>query len=390
MNSQSDIRGSIVNHIIDGRVKIDSEGEFENLLRVFPNNPSLYRAFGDWLAQRKSFDAAADTYGMAAELFIDSGMMLQAMVSKILQWRITQPSHPEAREFHAAVSKGGSQDGPLHNFLTGMAYPEMVGIMASWARVRLPAGSMVKRFGDAEDNLYFIVSGALKETTYLPLEEGEEVHKKLSIELVEDDFFGAVYPFEEEKLSQSNVETIVAVELVKISRPRLRVVCNKYPNVEDLVSALHKTRSVSGRKISFQTVRRAVRHQLPTKVTMKIFAQEEDKAPLVVDGFTEDMSSGGACIVLGSNYYTGSSANVTGKNVKIEIALPTADAGQNVFLGKILWSKEFSQEGRKTSAVGVQFEDVKEPDRAVLEQYCSGSAGEQNLMWSLWESLVQE
>ena len=85
MNSQLDTRGSIVNHIIDGRVKVDSEGEFENLLKVFPNNPSLYRAFGDWLAQRKSFDAAADTYGMAAELFIDSGLILQAMVSKIHQ-----------------------------------------------------------------------------------------------------------------------------------------------------------------------------------------------------------------------------------------------------------------------------------------------------------------
>jgi hypothetical protein len=186
------------------------------------------------------------------------------------------------------------------------------------------------------------------------------------------------------------VETIVAVELVKISRQRLRAVCNKYPNVDDLVSALHKTRSVAGSKISLQTVRRAVRHQLPTKVTMKIFEQEEDKAPVVVEGFTEDVSSGGACIVLGSNLYTGSSANVTGRNVKIEMALPTADAGQKVFLGKILWSKEFSEEGKKISAVGVEFEDVKAPDREVLEQYCDEGSGEQNLMWSLWESLVQE
>jgi hypothetical protein len=39
--------------------------------------------------------------------------------------------------------------------------------------------------------------------------------------------------------------------------------------------------------------------------------------------------------------------------------------------------------------VGIQFKEMSDEDRSVLDQYCFGSAGEQNLIWSLWESYVK-
>ena len=68
----------------------------------------------------------------------------------------------------------------------------------------------------------FIVSGALRATTYQPVEaNGETVYKKIGLHLSENDFFGAVDPFEEKQLSKSYVETITQTELIKIPKINL-------------------------------------------------------------------------------------------------------------------------------------------------------------------------
>jgi hypothetical protein len=368
---------------------IDSAGEFENLLKVFPNDPGLHRAFADFLARKKSFDAAADSYRTAARLFVEAGMGLQAIVSKISEWRIVRPSHQEGTAFHEALRKGISRDTPVQDFLIKMTYPEMVAFMARLVRVRFRASQMVQKFGSMQKNLCFVVSGALKETIYHPLQEGEKVQQKSTTDLVENDFFGDIYPFEEARIAQSDVETITRVELVKISKPRVQVVCEKYPHVERLVDELYKTRSEAGGEIDSQTIRKAARHQLPTKVSMKVFREEIGKTPLFLNGFTDDISLGGACVILGATYETGPSAEMVGRNVKIELGLPSAAAKLHI-LGTIVWSKEVSDEGKTITVVGVQFKEMTDPDREVLEGYCHGSDGEQNLIWSLWESLVRQ
>jgi len=388
LSNEQEGQSSIVKRIIDGSVSIDNVGEFENIIKIFPDDPGVYRAFADLLAKKKSYEAAANTYRKASGLFVDLGMMLQAIVAKILEWRIAQPSHKEGRAFHTALARGNFQESLLQTFITHMAYPEMIAFMASLVRLRLPSGSIVKRFGDKESEICCVVSGALKETTYETLPEGKRGREQTSADLVENDFFGCVYPFEGEALSSSQVETITRVELVKISGDRLKAVCEKYPDVESLVKGLYGERLGPLEEKTSRRVRNTTRHQLPTKVRAKIFPEEADKSPLVVDGITEDISLGGACLVLGARYRTGTSEAFVGKNVKIEVDLPEVDAGLNV-LGTIVWSKEVSQAGETGTAVGIQFKEMSDEDRAVLDQYCFGGAGEQNLIWSLWESYVK-
>ena len=274
--------------------------------------------------------------------------------------------------------------------MTKMTYPEMVAFITRLERVLLPSGTSVKRFGDVDSDMYFVVSGALRQTTYLPLEEGEDVHRKSSIDLVENDFFGDVYPFELEEVSPSQVDTITDVELVKISKSRLMTVCNKYPNIESLVGALYEARAkFEDEKASLKTVREAPRHQVPTKVSMKIYDDEAGKAPVVAEGFAEDISLGGALVVLGSTYLLGPSTDVAGRNVEIQMSLPSATVGLSI-MGKIVWSKGLSHEGKINRAVGIQFTNMADTDRELLEQYCCGSEGEQNMLWGLWESLVNK
>jgi len=389
MNDRIHKRNSLVNRIIDGSVTVDSVTKFEDLLKAFPNDPGLHRIYGDLLKKENSPNAAADAYGTAAKLFIESGMTLQAIVSKLFEWQIFKPSQQEEQAFCSALHQARHIDRAVQRFFTGMTYPEMMAFITKLMLENFPAGGSVKKFGDEENTFYFVVSGALEETEYHRLETGGRIRKKSTRNLIENDFFGEIYPFGEENVSQSDIKTITRVELAKISKSNLINICRKNPNVKLLVGNLHKSRSEFVEKKVTRTVRKTARQTLPTQVNLKIFQNETGKVPLDLVGFTEDISLGGARVVLGTKYQTGHADNLTGKHVKLKISLPTVSVRLSI-LGTIVWSKKVYFEGKNTAVVGVQFNEMTDTDRRVLEDYHYGSAGEQNLIWSLWDSLMEK
>ena len=389
MKDQIGRQSSIINRFIDGSITIDSIKEFEQILKILPENPVLRKTFADLLVHKESLDAAVDEYNKAAKLFINNGMTLQAIASKIPEWQIAKPSHEEYLAFYSALQESKSQDTLINNFFVRMTYPEYVAIIEGLVRIILPAGKMVKKFRNVEDDISFIISGALNKRTYHHLEGGEEDERTSSEDLIENSFFGDIYPFEEEKMLQSDIETITRVELLKISKQRLMGICKEYPNVELLLKELYKARSESG-KISSQAIRKTVRYEVPTRVKMKSFQDKADsKGPLVFEGLTQDISMGGACITLGAKYQIGPSADMIGKNVNIHIRVPRTDKGINI-LGMIAWSKEVSDEGKITVIVGIEFKDMTITDRELLKKYFHGSDGADNLICSLWETLMKK
>ena len=113
---------SIAAQIIDGSIKIDSTAEFENVLQIFPDDPALLRAYGDLLLVKDKSEDAADTFGKAARLFIDSGMILQAIVSKSLQWKINPPSNSsEIWQFFSEIKKTAYHEPPSMLFFTPLS-----------------------------------------------------------------------------------------------------------------------------------------------------------------------------------------------------------------------------------------------------------------------------
>ena len=387
MNDRKAKRNSIVSRIIDGSVTIDAVKDFENLLRAFPNDPWLHRFFADLLERDKSFYAAADAYGTAAELFIEADMIMQAIVSKILEWQILGLSYQEGKDFYSSLRKARAKNTGAQRFFIKMTYPEIIAFMSMLVIRYFPEGSIMKKFGDEENNLYFVVSGTIEKTIYHRLKNGGKVQKKSSNNLMENDFFGEIYPFEKEKLSQSTVETITRVEFAKISKRRLMKICRKYPNIKRLVHDLYQCRPESEEERFSCTVRKTVRHRLPTQVNIKIFSDEPDKVPLDLRGFTENISLGGASVVLGTNYETGHFGSLVGKQVHIQIYLAIAFVNLSI-LGTVVWSKEILLEGKKSAVIGIQFEGITDQDRRLLQGYHYGYEIEQDRLWGLWDSLI--
>ncbi len=388
MSDWIDKQYSVVNRIIDGSITIDSIQEFENLIKAFPNDPRLHRVFADRLIKEKALNAA-DAYKTSASLFIEARMPMQAVASKIFEWRIAKPSREDGLAFHEALCNCNPLDTPVQKFFTNLTYEEIVALMTKLIPYNCSANTLVKKFGDEERDLCFVVSGALEETIYHRLESGEKVQKKSRTNLVESDIFGEIYPFIEDKLSQSDIESITRVELLKISKIKLLSLCTEHSNLDLLIRNLCKFRFDTDKERSSKTVRKATRHQLPMQVNLKIFQNETGKTPLNLSGFTDDISLGGTCVVLGAKYQTGHSDNLTGKNVKMQMSLPIESIKLNI-LGNIVWSKEISVEGKKTAIVGIQFKEMNDIDRELLKGYCCGSEAEQNLIWSLWNSLMEK
>lgn len=348
---------SIAKHIVDGSITIDSISEFRSILRIFPNDAALHRVFANLLVRKKSFEDAMRSYSKAATLNIESGMMLQAIICKILEWRLKKPTRQRAQRFYRSLSGGKYHQTPLNVFINGLSFTEFTALVNQMTRVRMAAGRTVRKIGDQETDLYLIVTGNLKATTLLPLNGNQEGPPKTIVYLSENDFFGDIYPYDSEKISQAFVETITAAELVKISKVKLKRICKKYPNIELGLIDLFKARSEIGAEGLLRKVRRIDRHKLPIKIDLQIYPGKSGDHTIVLDGYTRDVSIGGMCIVLDAKYAHVPSMYQDIKNARIQISMP-GDAMKISVVGKIVWRKQVSAEDQKTVALGIQYQNM--------------------------------
>jgi CRP-like cAMP-binding protein len=349
---------SVAEQITDGSITIKSIKEFKSILKIFPNDAALQKAYSDLLKKKKQPEAAVKSYDNAAQLFIDAGKILQAIDSKMLQWKIKLPTSQEAQLFYSILHQGSYYESPLKAFFHRLSYPEMVAVVSKLVRLELSPGKLIKKTGDPEKNLYFVVSGNLKETVFVPLRKrGGSLYRKRASFLTENQFFGDIYPFKEENKSKSYIETSTRAELVRITKSNLIKICEKYPNIEMGLIDLYNVRKKAGNEKMLPKVRKIGRHQLPLKINLHIFTNANQKEPLIIDGYSRDVSIGGLCVVLDGKYKSISGIYKNIKTAKIEMSLPDEELALKVS-GNIVWSREFSWKKKKIVALGFRFKEM--------------------------------
>jgi len=380
---------TMLQRVLDGSISVDSIQEFENILEIYPSEPLLFRQYADLLSKTNSQEKAYSVYDQAANLFIERGMNLQAIVAKILQWSIRKPSHTEGRRFHSLLHEEGARHTPLHRFWTRMTYPELVAIMLRLVRVRLPSGVTILSHGENVEHIFFVVSGTLSETAVpdCVTESNDAAFETEPTTIGPNDIFGDIFPIDQPTASPVEIRTVSDVELVKISKKILNSACRTYPHIEKLLKELHKTERHPKSERPWQTVRRTIRFGLPTQVNIIGHSAKQPRKQWRHDGIAMDLSIGGMCIDLGPNSPPEECGQLRGQ--VIQAFLNLHDDSTMSLTGIIAWHRKQSNNALCTHQIGVRFDPLSHFNRRRLTDYCSEKNSEQNLLWSLWDSMVR-
>lgn len=367
--SQLKIDKNTVEHIIDGAIVINSVELMLNILKKFPAEPNLVRIYADLLLKNKMPEAAVKAYNRAAKLYLDTGKILPAIVAKISQWHIEMPSDQHVQSFLTELNRNNNKTLPLGHFFSKLSIQELKALCSLFENIRVPSGHVVKQIGDTEDHLFFIVSGQLKDSIYLTLQNQGKVFRKPTLVLAENDFFGDIYPFNKEHRSQSYIETLEPVELVRIPKEKLMRICRKYPNIELGIIDLLSIRSLTNSDEPSDMIRQESRHKFILSLQLEIYPEHSPDQAIHLEGDSEDISIGGMSIIIDSTSVGDSTPisdlDKTIPNAKINVSVVTHTLLLKIS-GKIVWSREIVQNGAKTSAIGMQFDEMSPKIRGLL------------------------
>ena len=381
---------SVMQRVVDGTLKISSIQEFEEILEFYPDDPLLFRKYADLLLEKSHLQKARLTYERAAELFIEQGMNLQAIVAKILQWSLSKPNHDQGRRFHALLRDKGARYTPLQRFWAHMSYAELVAVMLRLVRVRLPSGEKVTQIGEAAQEVFFVVSGALSETPSQDCEDeamgsGYETEPSM---LGANDIFGEVFPLDQPTFFSTEIRTLTDVELVKISKSVLQHISNTHPKVKKLLHELYRSGSRHNCDRTWQTVRRSMRFGIPTQTSLACYSPQSTEPVIHLEGIAVDLSLGGMCVDVQGSIDEKTQSSLKGKVAKLHLDLLNDVADVDI-TGKVVWHRRQKTKIGESIYIGIRFDSLSRADRDLLYEYCSGSVGEQNLLWSLWDTMVR-
>lgn len=374
---------SIIEQILSDQIDIESLSEFESLLEAYPDDPDLYRKFGDLLTAEKQSDAALVAYTKAAAHYLDAGMVLQAIVAKILAWSIVKPSHREGRDFHALVQRKGAGDVPSQMFFSQLTYEEMVSLMLRLTRIRLMPGEVVYEAGQEATDIFFILSGELTENR----PSTTDAEPIPAVKLAENDIFGDIFPLEEASFCRARVSAVKAVELVKISKPVLKAVCYRHPRIRELMERLSRIRPQHRRERAWKTVRRSCRYCLPAEVRLAFDSIGSDTRQFF-NGTARDLSAGGICVALENDSGGSDVTAMLEKKTRLSI-LEDNQTTIDGLVGTVAWRKTVGSSTHPTHLVGIEFDAMTEETAMALNAFCTISNDEQDMIWNLWNHLVR-
>lgn len=358
-----------VEHIIDGTIVINSIELMLDAIKKFPDEPNLVRMYAGLLTKNRMPDAAAKAYNRAAKLYLENNKILPAMVSKISQWHIEMPSDEDVQSFLSKLNSNNNKKLPLGHFFSKLSIQELKAFCSLFENIRLSSGQIVKEIGDPEDHLFFVVSGRLKDSIYLTLQNQRKIFRKPILTLAENDFFGDIYPFNKEQRSQSYIETLEPVELVRIPKEKLMRIGRKYPNIELGIIDLLNIRTLTDGDAPSDEIRKETRQKFALKLQLEIHPEHSPDEAIYITGHSEDISIGGMSIIIdpteSGNNPAISSLDQTVTNAKIDVSVITRTLLLKIS-GKIVWSRELVHSGTKTLAIGMQFDEMSPRIRGLL------------------------
>jgi len=374
------MKKSLLEHITDGSIVIKSEEAFKSALNEFPDHPELLKMQADFLAGRGMKQAAALQYGHAFRLFLSSGRLFQAWFLKILQWRLQKPSREELIKTQFVVESLTHNDAPVDIFIQGLAPQPRLAIFSQFKRIIKPAGKTILKAGEKPAYLYVVVSGILKESSYQMVAQKPRFLRQGSRLLKPEDVFGDVYPFTEEIVTQSHIQTVTRAELLAIPRRRLMMVCRKFPEVERSIIRLCRIRSDKKNPQPSDFVRLGERYSIPAKMSIEILPADENQPLMVLNGYSKCLSVSGVSFIPERNGFDENQDEKPGSHFldgdllfrKVRVSIPDQELSVAI-AGQIVRKSQVVVNGYRSPCFGIQFAEMPPRLRGAFFAFAEGA-----------------
>lgn len=363
--------------MMDHQALEKTETATDQTCRMMPTleSPEHCRAYAGFLLADNLPDKATVYFQRAADIYARNGQVLEALAVNLAMWQFKKPHPQEIRLISDGLKQLSHENYPLIEFLSQLDESQLAALISHMTAEKLPAAHTLVKPGQIYDHFYIIVSGTLKDSLFVSVEDAQAFYRSPTVEIKAKEHFGEIYPFDKQNPSHSYIETLSAVEVIKIGKENLRKLCANFSNFEVGLLKLFKIRKKSENEDP-ESLRRTKRLKLGVELDMKIDLVSDNGRPLQLKGFTQDISVDGICAVLDND----SCANLKAHHVADEIIGETIKiaAGLNYlkvfFSGKIAWWKFISHEGQKTIALGVQLNMLPPNYKGILMSFLS-------LMW---------
>jgi len=203
-----------------------------------------------------------------------------------------------------------------------------------------------------------------------------------------NDIFGDLFPLSRATVTDAEIRTATEVELVKITKPVLHGVCEKYPRIASVLKQIRKPENREHCDRPWQTVRRTMRFGVPTKAEITCQPTSTQTKKWHHTGIAVDLSVGGMCVDLADAPLPDPKKGLKGRIVQIKLDLLN-DVAILELSGKVAWQSKRNKQNQLSTFIGIRFDTLSAMNHEMLTDYCSGNVGEENLLWSLWDTMVK-
>lgn len=365
---------TILEHVIDGSIVIDSLEASKSILKDHPDCPELLKIHADLLAAGLQQAAAAEHYSRAAVRFLSQGRPFQAWVAKTLQWALQRPRPDQLLDFHLSLGRAPQTEAPVDSLVRMLAPPERMAVFARFQRLRTPAGRTLMKAGTPQSRLYLVVSGLLRESSYEMVSQKPRPGREAFRTLREGDAFGEVYPFNGNSPGRSHVGAVTRSELLVLSKSHLIRVCRRFPNVESGLIRLCGIRAVKREAHLSNAVRRGERYAVSTKLDLTVLPAAASGESLRMTGFCSDLSVSGVSFIPEANG-SGPKAEVLSDGLvdrAVRVCVTAGDLSLSI-AGRIVRKRQVVFNGYRVTALGIRFAEMPPRLRGAFFAFAEGS-----------------
>jgi CRP-like cAMP-binding protein len=361
IEDRAHIPQNVINLFLRGEIKVQCPEILKGLLKQYPEEPSLLRMYADLLIKSGASNASNKIYGKTAKIFLEKGRIIRALATKLAQWQICAPKNNEVIEFIFELKKTSCEKKEINRFFHELTPEEAASFLPELELMQFKSKNFIKKIGDFEDRLYFVVSGTLKDSLFLTIDNSEKLYRKPTVYLSEDDYFGNLYPFEQLIKCRSYIESTSNVELISITKKKLIKICKIYPNIERQLIELFQIRTFNFLHKKSKKVRSEKRIKLHLEFGLEILLNTNAQTTIQVTGYSNDVSIGGISLILDEisvssvleipifeKLLNHADVLVSFEIEDLTIKLP----------GKIRWAKKVSIDNRLSMALGIQFGEI--------------------------------